>query len=94
MYHSDEYYRSIIETRDETIYELYSDVDDLRIQLELMEDDLQEVTDDLQEANKELAEKDKLIIYLNSIIQNLNGELERVRSENQLYQRGSMDLNV
>ena len=87
MYHSDEYYRSIIETRDETIYELYNDVDDLRTQLELIEDDL-------QEANKELAEKDELIKHLNSIVQNLNGELERVRSENQLYQRGSMDLNV
>ena len=87
MYHSDEYYRSIIETRDETIYDLYNDVDDLMTQLELAKDDLQEL-------NKELAEKDKLIIYLNSIIQNLNGELERVRSENQLYQRGSMDLNV
>ena len=87
MYHSDEYYRSIIETRDETIYELYSDVDDLRIQLELMEDDLQEL-------NKELAEKDELIKNLNSIIHNLNGEISLLKDENRelqsdvvLYQR-------
>lgn len=100
MHNSDEYYKSIIETRDETIYELYSDVDDLRIQLELMEDELQEVTDDLQEANKELAEKEKLIIHLTSIINNLNGEISLLKDENRelqsdvtLYQRSCMDRN-
>lgn len=93
MYHSDEYYRSIIETRDETIYELYSDVDDLRIQLELAKDDLQEL-------NKELAEKDELIKNLNSIIHNLNGEISLLKDENRelqsdvvLYQRCCMDRN-
>lgn len=100
MYHSDEYYRSIIETRDETIYELYGDVDDLRIQLELLEDELQEATDDLQDANKEIAEKEELIIHLTSIINNLNGEIALLKDENRelqsdviLYQRSCMDRN-
>lgn len=93
MSHSDEYYKSIIETRDETIYELYSDVDDLRIQLELMEDDL-------QEANKELAEKEELVKALTAIIQTLNGEISLLKDENRelqsdviLYQRSCMDRN-
>lgn len=93
MYHSDEYYRSIIETRDDTIYELYNDVDELRTVMELLEDDL-------QEANEKLAEKDELIKDLNSIIQNLNGELGLLKDENRelqseviLYQRSCMDRN-
>lgn len=93
MYHSDEYYRSIIETRDETIYDLYNDVDDLMTQLELAKDDLQEL-------NKELAEKDELIKDLNSIIHNLNGEISLLKDENRelqsdvvLYQRSCMDRN-
>lgn len=100
MYHSDEYYRSIIEARDETIYELYNDVDELRTVTELLEDDLQKATDDLQEANKELVEKEKLIIHLTSIINNLNGEISLLKDENRelqsdviLYQRSCMDRN-
>lgn len=93
MYHSDEYYRSIIEARDETIYELYNDVDELRTVIELLEDDL-------QEANERLAEKDELIKDLNSIISNLSGEIALLKDENRelqsdviLYQRSCMDRN-
>lgn len=93
MYHSDEYYRSIIEARDETIYELYKDVDELRTVIELLEDDL-------QEANERLAEKDELIKDLNSIISNLSGEIALLKDENRelqsdviLYQRSCMDRN-
>lgn len=93
MYHSDEHYIAIIEHRDEIISDLYNDVDDLRTQLELAKDDLQEL-------NKELAEKDELIKDLNSIIHNLNGEVSLLKEENRelqsdviLYQRSCMDRN-
>lgn len=79
MINSDEHYRSIIEDKDSLIDELYGDIEDLKTQLELANDDI----DDKQE----------LINYLNSIIKNLSGEIERLGEEVQLYQRDCMGKN-
>lgn len=79
MYNSDEHYLSIIESKDSLIDELYGDIEDLKTQLELANDDI----DDKQE----------LINYLNGIIKNLSGEVERLTEEVQLYQRDCMRKN-
>lgn len=79
MINSDEHYRSIIEDKGSLIDELYGDIEDLKTQLELANDDI----DDKQE----------LINYLNSIIKNLSGEIERLGEEVQLYQRDCMGKN-
>lgn len=79
MINSDEHYRSIIEDKDFLIDELYGDIEDLKTQLELANDDI----DDKQE----------LINYLNGIIKNLSGEIERLGEEVQLYQRDCMGKN-
>ena len=79
MINSDEHYRSIIEDKDSLIDELYGDVEDLKTQLEL--------------ANDDIDAKQQLINYLNGIIKNLSGEIERLREEVQLYQRDCMGKN-
>ena len=79
MINSDEHYRSIIEDKDSLIDELYGDIEDLKTQLELANDDI----DDKQE----------LINYLDRIIKNLSGEIERLGEEVQLYQRDCMGKN-
>ena len=79
MITSHEHYRSIIDDKDSLIDELYGDIEDLKTQLELANDDI----DDKQE----------LINYLDRIIKNLSGEIERLREEVQLYQRDCMGKN-
>ena len=79
MINSDEHYRSILEDKDSLIDELYGDIEYLKTQLELANDDI----DDKQE----------LINYLNGIIKNLSGEIERLGEEVQLYQRDCMGKN-
>ena len=79
MINSDEHYRSIIEDKDSLIDELYGDIEDLKTQLEL--------------ANDDIVDKQELINYLNGVIKNLSGEIERLREEVQLYQRDCMSKN-
>ena len=100
MINSDEHYRSIIEDKDSLIDELYGDIEDLKTQLELANDDIdakQELINYLNDIIKNLSDdiddKQELINYLNGIIKNLSGEIERLEEEVQLYQRDCMGKN-